>query len=247
MSSQSPLLVIDGQQRLTTISLLLLALSRALEADGDGSRSTARKLHRDYLLQEEDEDEGVASMVRQTVSSIRSLDAAALAPDTGGGRLLGVDGNEINRDMLSRRLERQGYTPVPADGGRRALEMLRAEEFDLVLLDVHMPVMDGPETIAHIRASDAPWHAIPVIALTADAMSGDRERLLAMGMTGYATKPIDQAALEEEEEAAALEKPAADEEAAEGLAEEEEIVSSAVETAAETAWWGEGGTRAPGV
>jgi len=58
-----------------------------------------------------------------------------------------------------------------------------------------MPVMDGTDAIKHIRAADAPWRDIPVIALTADAMSGDRERLLSIGMTGYASKPIEQAAL----------------------------------------------------
>ena len=61
-----------------------------------------------------------------------------------------------------------------------------------MLLDVHMPVMDGAQAIRHIRASHETWSEIPVIALTADAMSGDRERYLAMGMTDYAAKPIDQ-------------------------------------------------------
>jgi len=64
-----------------------------------------------------------------------------------------------------------------------------------VLLDVHMPVMDGTEAIRRIRSSSAPWSRIPVIALTADAMSGDRERLIAMGMSGYVSKPIDQGEL----------------------------------------------------
>jgi CheY-like chemotaxis protein len=71
-----------------------------------------------------------------------------------------------------------------------ALEALKAETFDLVLLDMHMPVMDGPTAIQHIRSSSEPWAQIPVIALTADAMSGDRERYLAMGMTGYLSKPL---------------------------------------------------------
>jgi CheY-like chemotaxis protein len=70
------------------------------------------------------------------------------------------------------------------------LNALKAEPFDLVLLDMHMPVMDGPAAIKAIRASGEAWAGIPVIALTADAMSGDRERYLAMGMTGYLSKPL---------------------------------------------------------
>jgi CheY-like chemotaxis protein len=79
---------------------------------------------------------------------------------------------------------------VEAVNGAEALAALGREEFDIVLLDMHMPVMDGPTTIGHIRKSDKPWGAIPVIALTADAMSGDKERYLAMGMDGYLSKPL---------------------------------------------------------
>jgi CheY-like chemotaxis protein len=67
---------------------------------------------------------------------------------------------------------------------------LKREAFDLVLLDMHMPVMDGPTCIANIRASAEAWSQIPVVALTADAMSGDRERYLGMGMNGYLSKPL---------------------------------------------------------
>lgn len=73
--------------------------------------------------------------------------------------------------------------------------MLEAERFDLVLLDIHMPVMNGRETLERIRASDRPWRDVKVIALTADAAPGDRERYLQLGMDGYAPKPIDQRAL----------------------------------------------------
>ena len=77
-----------------------------------------------------------------------------------------------------------------AGNGEEALAQLAVSEFDIVLLDMHMPVMDGPETIRAIRESSAAWSMIPVIALTADAMSGDRERYLAMGMDGYLAKPL---------------------------------------------------------
>ncbi|HEX5006001.1 MAG TPA: response regulator, partial [Hyphomonadaceae bacterium] len=89
-------------------------------------------------------------------------------------------------------LQPQGAIITEAINGAEALELLVRQEFDLILLDVHMPVMDGIEAIARIRASGEAWSDLPVIALTADAMSGDRERLIKMGMTGYVSKPIDQ-------------------------------------------------------
>jgi CheY-like chemotaxis protein len=81
---------------------------------------------------------------------------------------------------------------VEAVNGQEALDRLHDEAFDLVLLDVHMPVMDGKEAIRHIRASAEAWRDLPVIALTADAMSGDREKYLALGMSDYVSKPLDQ-------------------------------------------------------
>ena len=112
-----------------------------------------------------------------------------------GLRILLVDDNAVNRKVARMLLKPTKVTIVEAEHGRQALELLAAQPFDLVLLDVHMPVMDGVTTIQHIRASNESWSAVPVIALTADAMSGDRERLLAIGMSGYASKPVDQRAL----------------------------------------------------
>jgi signal transduction histidine kinase/DNA-binding response OmpR family regulator len=108
-----------------------------------------------------------------------------------GKRLLVVDDNKVNRDLARHLLGPAGAAVWEAQNGQQALAMLDERRFDLVLLDAHMPVMDGPETIRRIRASDATWSNIAVIALTADAMSGDRERYLAMGMNGYVAKPID--------------------------------------------------------
>ena len=80
---------------------------------------------------------------------------------------------------------------VEAANGEEALARLAEQPFDIVLLDVHMPVMDGGETIKRIRNSGELWKDIPVIALTADAMRGDKERYLAMGMSDYISKPVD--------------------------------------------------------
>ena len=102
-----------------------------------------------------------------------------------------VDDNAVNRQIVGLFLVQLAPRIVEAVNGEQALERLSEQPFDIVLLDVHMPVMDGRETIRRIRASGQPWSRIPVIALTADAMSGDRERYLGMGMDDYISKPID--------------------------------------------------------
>lgn len=109
-------------------------------------------------------------------------------------RTLLVEDNPVNRMVAHGYLKNLG--PIDdAEHGLECLTKLRTNTYDLVLLDIHMPVMDGVETIKHIRQSSAAWQNIPVIALTADAMSEDRNRLLSLGMNGYASKPIDKQAL----------------------------------------------------
>ncbi len=105
-------------------------------------------------------------------------------------RLLLVDDHPINRQVASLFLRPFNMRIVEATNGKEALACLAVEEFDMVLLDVHMPVMDGVETIRMIRDGGEHWSDIPVIALTADAMTGDKERYMAMGMDGYMSKPI---------------------------------------------------------
>jgi CheY-like chemotaxis protein len=109
-----------------------------------------------------------------------------------GIKILLVDDNAVNRQVA--KLFTAQFSPKFVEGinGQEALDRLHDEDFDLVLLDIHMPVMDGKETIRRIRASAEKWRDIPVLALTADAMSGDRERYLALGMTDYVSKPLDQ-------------------------------------------------------
>lgn len=109
-----------------------------------------------------------------------------------GKRVLVTDDNAINRQVIKLFLAALGLDIVEAANGREALDQLAAQPIDLVLLDVHMPVMDGREAIQRIRAAGEPWSGLPVIALTADAMSGDREKYLALGMNDYLSKPVDQ-------------------------------------------------------
>ncbi len=114
---------------------------------------------------------------------------------TMGLRILLVDDQPINRRIASLFLTPLNLRIVEAENGVAALSALEREAFDVVLLDMHMPVMDGPTTIRNIRSASHDWRSIPVIALTADAMSGDRERYLAMGMDSYVPKPLDERTL----------------------------------------------------
>jgi signal transduction histidine kinase/DNA-binding NarL/FixJ family response regulator len=109
--------------------------------------------------------------------------------------VLVVDDNGLNRMVAKLLLAPYRARVSEAENGLEALEKLGSDHFDIVLLDAHMPVMDGPETIRRIRSSGKPWSEIPVIALTADAMSGDRERFIKLGMSGYASKPIEREVL----------------------------------------------------
>jgi len=119
-------------------------------------------------------------------------DGGAKSFSAQGIAVLLVDDQPLNRKVAGLFLAPHGCKITEATNGREALDLLEAQPFDLVLLDVHMPVMDGLETVRRIRTSDAPWAGVPVIALTADAMSGEREKLLGLGMSGYVSKPIDQ-------------------------------------------------------
>jgi signal transduction histidine kinase/ActR/RegA family two-component response regulator len=116
----------------------------------------------------------------------------------GAHSVLLVDDNASNRYVVRAFLKNLGIVPVEARDGREALEKLRQQAFDLVLLDMHMPVMDGRATFRAMREAGGTLARMPVIALTADAADEDRDRYLSMGMTGYLPKPIDRAALFEE-------------------------------------------------
>jgi len=109
-------------------------------------------------------------------------------------KILVVEDNEENRDSLSRRLERRGFTVLVAADGRVGVEVARAEAPDLILMDMNMPELDGWEATRQIKATPA-MADVPVIALTAHAMTGDRERCLTAGMDDYLSKPLETAAL----------------------------------------------------
>lgn len=108
---------------------------------------------------------------------------------SGMKTVLLVEDNEMNRDMLSRRLEKRGYAVTTATDGEQACELAFSVHPDIILMDLSLPVMDGWEATRRIK-SNPMLSYIPVIALTAHAVTGDRERSLAAGCDDYETKPI---------------------------------------------------------
>jgi CheY-like chemotaxis protein len=105
-------------------------------------------------------------------------------------KLLLVEDNEMNRDMLSRRLIKRGYEVVIAIDGKQGVDMAASQSPDLILLDMSLPVMDGWTAAGHLKEAEA-TREIPIIALTAHAMSGDREKALEAGCDDYDTKPVE--------------------------------------------------------
>jgi CheY-like chemotaxis protein len=105
-------------------------------------------------------------------------------------KILLVEDNEMNRDMLSRRLARRGYDVVIAVDGQQGVDMARTKSPDLILMDMSLPVLDGWEATRQIKAATE-TRAIPVVALTAHAMVGDREKAMEAGCNDFDTKPIE--------------------------------------------------------
>ena len=105
-------------------------------------------------------------------------------------RLLVVEDSEASRDGLARHLRRKGYETLIALDGRQGVEVARAEKPDLILMDMSLPVLDGWEATRHLKAAPE-TRGIPVIALTAHAMAGDRERAMEAGCDDYDTKPVE--------------------------------------------------------
>ena len=111
-------------------------------------------------------------------------------------KILLVEDNEMNRDMLSRRLQRYGYSVVTASDGRQGYAMAASEAPDLILMDVGLPEMDGWEVTRLLKSNESTRH-IPIVALTAHVMQSDREKAFQSGCDDYDTKPIEFSRLRE--------------------------------------------------
>jgi two-component system cell cycle response regulator DivK len=105
-------------------------------------------------------------------------------------KVLLVEDNEMNRDMLSRRLVRRGFEVVFAVDGQQGVDLAKSVRPDIILMDMSLPVIDGWEATRRVKA-DAATKSVPVIGLTAHAMSGDREKAMAAGCDDYDTKPVE--------------------------------------------------------
>lgn len=105
-------------------------------------------------------------------------------------KVLLVEDNEMNRDMLSRRLIRRGFEVVFAVNGQEGVDLAKSERPDIILMDMSLPVIDGWEATRRIKSDEA-TKRVPVIGLTAHAMSGDREKAIAAGCDDYDTKPVE--------------------------------------------------------
>ncbi len=131
-----------------------------------------------------------SSLIRRALTSLRELaPESAAVPEGERGSILVVDDNEINRDLLSRYLGRQGHTVRVADNGRKALEMIATGAFDLVLLDIMMPELNGYEVLQHLKQSET-WRELPVIMISALDEIDSAVRCIELGAEDYLRKPF---------------------------------------------------------
>ncbi|HEX5270109.1 MAG TPA: response regulator, partial [Gemmataceae bacterium] len=185
--------------RLAATGLVMLtAAARAGQAARCRELGAAARLQKPFKRREV--FEALREARREPARPPQPAPAPATPPRPGRPlRVLLAEDNPVNQTLVVRLLEKQGHAVAVAGNGREALAALEREAFDVLLMDVEMPEMDGLEATALIRSREAtraaPGRRLPILAMTAYALKGDRERCLDAGMDGYLAKPIDQAAL----------------------------------------------------
>jgi CheY-like chemotaxis protein/anti-sigma regulatory factor (Ser/Thr protein kinase) len=186
---------------LAIVKRLVTLMGGNVHFESEEGRGTTFYLRLDFAVPEPAAEDGISAG-----------EETAGAGDKSGLDVLVVEDDAVNRLTVTRFLEKLGHRAVSAENGAKALEALREGSFDLVLMDIQMPEMDGMEATRRIRAGEADAPAgIPIVAVTAHAMKGDREKFLEVGMNGYLSKPVDIKDLERAlNEAAGLESAASD-------------------------------------
>lgn len=172
-----------------------LSITRKLARIMGGDVTVASETGRGSIFTLKFIAESAAAGAGQPGSNTVQMPVRKARSGLSGCRALVVDDNGINRRVARSFLEYYGIVISEASDGNEALEILNREMFDIVLMDIHMPGLDGEEAFKRLRASDSMNHRTPVIALTADSMRSDREKFLANGFDGYVSKPIEERAM----------------------------------------------------
>ncbi|MBV1886974.1 MAG: response regulator [Parvibaculaceae bacterium] len=151
----------------------------------------------------DEQETSTATLANQS----KTVPAPDPEPEEQQLHVLLAEDNPINQKLMSAVVDRMGFAITIANNGVEAIKFLRESHFDLILMDIQMPEMDGLLTTKVIRSSDDPWRDIPIIALTAHAMEGNKEHYLQTGMDGYVSKPIDIPTLVQEIDQALIKRP----------------------------------------
>ncbi|HEV2676404.1 MAG TPA: response regulator [Aliidongia sp.] len=176
--------------------VLVLASSAGKPSSGDKAATVGF----DAILTKPIRQTDLVDCLRRAVAggsegaSIAEVSVGAIVPGRSGSRILVVDDNSINQEIALSLLSRAGHAVELASDGRQAIEAWRLRLHDAILMDVQMPVVDGLQATREIRALEAPGRHTPIIAMTANAMRGDREACLAAGMDDYVSKPFEMVA-----------------------------------------------------